>query len=331
MNKLITASIGSFPRIGEEKEEQKLREAYFKFDRQGISKREILSVEGEVIDKTLQLQCEAGLDLVTDGQIRWNDPISHFMRVLNGVKVGALTRFFDTNTYYRQPVIEKKISIAKPLIVSEFLFAQRITPKSVKPVLTGPCTLARLSLNNAYASTVELMEAITHFIAQEVDALSHAGAFVIQIDEPVVLQNPQDLHILPALLDEIASYKGKAKLALYTYFGDAAPCYNQLQQCPVDIIGLDFTYNHRLHEVIAASGVEKQLGLGLIDGRNTKMESAADVFPVLESLLQLSGMETCYLNPSCGLEYLPRSKATAKLKNMVSLRDDFTGEKNEQK
>ena len=55
------------------------------------------------------------------------------------------------------------------------------------------------------------------------------------------------------------------------------------------------------------------------------METAADVFPVLESVLKSSGGLECYLNPSCGLEYLPQSKAIAKLENMVALRDDFEG------
>jgi 5-methyltetrahydropteroyltriglutamate--homocysteine methyltransferase len=96
---------------------------------------------------------------------------------------------------------------------------------------------------------------------------------------------------------------------------------------PVDILGLDFTYSPDLPEKIAIYGTDKTLGLGIIDGRNTKMETAADIFPILELILNATeGME-CYLNPSCGLEYLPQSRAIAKLKNMVGLRDEFEGGK----
>ena len=93
----------------------------------------------------------------------------------------------------------------------------------------------------------------------------------------------------------------------------------------MDILGLDFTYSSRLPEVIAVSGAAQVLGLGVIDGRNTRMEIEAGISPMLESLLALPGMGKSYLNPSCGLEYLPRTKAIAKLKNMSRLRDKFLG------
>ncbi len=242
-----------------------------------------------------------------------------------------MSRFFDTNTYYRQPVIREKLRRTQPLILDEFLFAQQAASKPVKPVLTGPYTLAKLSINNAYADIDELMETMGNIIAQEVNDLSHAGATIIQIDEPAILQNPQDIEILHTLLKEISDNRGKAQLALYTYFGDAAPVYESLQQCPVDILGLDFTYSPGLPQVIAASGVSRTLGLGIIDGRNTKIETGRDIFPILEAILKLPGTDTCYLNPSCGLEYLPREDAFRKLKNMASLRNEFLEGKNDRR
>ena len=210
MTKLIMANTGSFPRIGGGSEEQKLRRAFARRDSGKISREELLLVEGEVIKETVSLQEKVGLELLTDGQIGWHDPVSHLMGKLDGVGIGPLARFFDTNTYYRQPIVGKKISWKKPLIVDEFVFAQRITPKPIKPVLTGPCTLARLSLNNAYDNLNQLMEAIGHVITEEVKALTRAGAAVIQIDEPAVIQNPTDMEILPTLLEEIAYItKGK--------------------------------------------------------------------------------------------------------------------------
>jgi 5-methyltetrahydropteroyltriglutamate--homocysteine methyltransferase len=322
---LITASTGGFSRIGEGIEGQKLRRAYSRIDRGEISHEELMAIEGEVTSEVIYIQDEAGVELLTDGQIRWHDPVSYFMGKLPGVEIGPLARFFDTNTYYRQPIIREKISRQKPVTVDEFLFAQSITPKPVKPVLTGPVTLAKLSINEAHGSDSELIETLGSAIAQEVEALARAGAIVIQIDEPVILQNPQDIKILHIALEAIARHKGDAELALYTYFGDAAQSYEKLQQLPVDILGLDFTYSPNLAETIIAIGTDMKLGLGLIDGRNTKMETEADVFPLLESLLALPRMDSCYLNPSCGLEYLPRTKATAKLKNMVDLRDKFQG------
>jgi 5-methyltetrahydropteroyltriglutamate--homocysteine methyltransferase len=325
MTNLITSNTGSFPRIGEGYNGQKLRRALSSIDRDEISYEQLLGVQAEIIREVILLQDELALDLLTDGQISWHDSVSYIMGKLPEVDEGPLTRFFDTNTYYRQPIIREKIRKHKPILVEDFISAQRITTKAVKPVLTGPFTLARLSVNNAYSSEVRLMEAMGHLIAQEVAALVRSGASVIQIDEPAILQNPQNMSLFRDLLEEIADSKGDARLALYTYFGDAAPVYNQLQRFKVDILGLDFTYSPGLQETIISSGTEKELGLGIIDGRNTKMETEEEVFPFLEAFSSLSRVDTCYLNPSCGLEYLPRVKAVNKLKNMVRLRDKFTG------
>ena len=124
-------------------------------------------------------------------------------------------------------------------------------------------------------------------------------------------------------LELLSQAKGSSQLALYTYFADATPLYESLQELPVDILGLDFTYAPRLPETIARLGSRKTLGLGLIDGRNTRMEAAPQVFPILEKILPRLSGGIAYLNPSCGLEYLPRDKAVAKLRLMKELRDTF--------
>jgi 5-methyltetrahydropteroyltriglutamate--homocysteine methyltransferase len=325
MGKIITASSGSFPRIGEGENGQKLRKAFHDFDKGELSSAELLEVEQGITCQAIAFQQKAGLDLLTDGQISWHDPVSHIMMSLSGVQSGSMVRFFDTNTYFRQPVITKRITGSVPALADEYNFAQGRTNYPVKPVITGPYTLMRLSINNAYDNEFDLLEDITGVIACEVEELAKEGASVIQIDEPSIIYNPDDIYVLSHWLERLSEVKGEAKLALYTYFGDACPVYEKLQLLPVDIIGLDFTYSDRLIDKISACGTDKTLGVGIIDGRNTKLETTLDVFPALEAVLKASGERECYLNPSCGLEYLPQSRAVAKLKNMVGLRDEFEG------
>ena len=117
--------------------------------------------------------------------------------------------------------------------------------------------------------------------------------------------------------------RGSAQLALYTYFGDATSIYEALQELPVQILGFDFTYAPQLAERVAAVGSQKSLGLGVIDGRNTRMETAEQVAPILDKVLPHVRGEVAYLSPSCGLEYLPREKAEAKLRLMKEIRDTF--------
>lgn len=329
MTVLITASAGSFPRIGEGAKEQKLRKAFSDLDSGKINREELSAIERQITAEAIVLQTRSHIELVTDGQISWHDPISHILAPISGVEIGSLIRFFDTNCYYRQPIIKNKLSWQEPVLLREFNYAKDISIRPVKPVITGPYTLACLSINYAYDSLIQLVEAIAKVIAYEVAALAAAGATLIQIDEPCLVQNPSHIARLQIIFEEIARYKGTAKLALYTYFGNAALIYEKLQQFPVDVLGVDFTYSRSLVDVISILGSSKTLGLGLIDGRNTSIETEEDIFPLLDKMISAASLKECYLNPSCGLEYLPKCKAVEKLGNMVKLRNKYSGVNNE--
>jgi 5-methyltetrahydropteroyltriglutamate--homocysteine methyltransferase len=186
--------------------------------------------------------------------------------------------------------------------------------------VTGPYTLAKHSIDRHYHNFSSLVADFAVAIGREVNALAKAGAEIIQLDEPSILKNPQDFTIFESAVGEISKNKGKSRLALYTYFGDAAKLYDKLQSLPIDIIGLDFTYGQTLPDVIESSGSEKELGLGLIDGRNTKIENVKETANVATKILKKIDVERAYLNPSCGLdEYLPREVAFEKLKNLVAI------------
>ena len=152
------------------------------------------------------------------------------------------------------------------------------------------------------------------------EALAKAGAEVIQVDEPAILKRPADFPLLERALMMVGKSRKKAKLALYLYFGDALPLYDRLQKLPVDILGLDFTYNPKFVERVVTAGSDKPLALGLVDGRNTRLEDAAAVAHQMDRILLRVKGQVCYLNPSCGLEYLPRDRAFAKLKLLGQVR-----------
>lgn len=323
MTRIILTSSGSYPRIGEGEPGQRLRKAYTEFEQGKRTGAELQKIERELTSEVISLQAKAGLELVTDGQIGWYDPISHFLGKTEGVEIDGLFRFFDTNFYYRQPIIMGKVKWKAPIVLDEFLFAKSVSPLPVKPVITGAYTLGRLSVDRYYNDFPKLLNDITEVIAREVELLADKGAEIIQIDEPAIVRNPTDILLLGRELDLIIKYKGGAQIALYTYFGDTANIYQELQSLPIDILGLDFTYSQRLPEVIASLENKKVLGLGLIDGRNTKMESEEDIFPILSQIMPAIGAGNCYLNPSCGLEYLPWDRAFHKLENMKRLCDKF--------
>ena len=316
---LITASTGSYPRIGEGGPAQRHRRAYAQHERGEISAEEWQAVEDEVAAGVVREQAAAGVELVTDGQVRWYDPISHLPRHWSGVSINGLLRFFDTNFYFRQPVVSGRVLRQAPVLRREYDVARQAASRPVKPVLTGPYSLAQGSiLEGGYPHRRALARAYADLLAVEVAELASAGASLIQIDEPFLLHHPEDADLVRDLLGVLAAARGGARLACYTYFGDAAPLYDELQAMPVDVLGLDFTYAPKLARRIAEAGSGKTLGLGLVDGRNTKLETRETVFPVLDTVLPRAGTSV-YLGPSCGLEYLPRERARQKLETLVRL------------
>lgn len=323
---LILSTAGSYPRIGDGPDLQRHRRAYAQRERGDISAEEFRKVEDEVVAGVIREQIEAGIEVVTDGLIRWYDPYSHFARGLEGVEINGLLRLFDTNCYFRQPVVKGRLRRRGPILLPEYEFARSVSSRPVKPVLTGPYTLARGSIVEAgYRSVHELALAYAEVLAAEVGELSRAGAQLIQLDEPAIVRHPEDLNVLEAALAVVGRERGAARLLLHTSFGDVAPLYRDLQALPVDVLGLDFTYSPKLPALIADLGSAKPLALGLIDARNTKLETRESVFPVLDAILPALKTGPTYLMPSCGLEFLPRERARLKLETLKRLRGAYLG------
>ncbi|MGH9431876.1 MAG: hypothetical protein ACRD3T_10060 [Terriglobia bacterium] len=324
---LLTLNHSSYPRIGSSLDEQLLRRTIAARDRGEKTDADVRAAEDHLVSLALRDQQEAGIDVVTDGLIRWNDPVSHLAGKLEGTRINGLLRYFDTNFYFRQPVAHAKVQRSRPLVVNEFDWAAQRSAQPVKPVLTGPYTLARLSIPEGEAGTTDnLIMSYAEAVGAEVAELAAAGARLIQVDEPGLLRRPADLPLAREALTLLAAHKGHAELALATYFGDAAPLYPALQALPFDALILDFTYSPVLPEVIETDGSAKALGFGLLDGRNTRLEDQAAVARQLERMLTHVKPERNYLTTSCGLEYLPRDRARLKLRHLTSIKKSLLGE-----
>lgn len=324
---LLTLNHGSYPRIGSTSGEQILRRTIAQRDRGEKTDANVRAAEDHMVSLALRDQRDAGIDVVTDGLIRWHDPVSHLAGKLDGIRINGLLRYFDTNFYFRQPVVRGKIERSRPLMINEFEWAAKRSAQPVKPVLTGPYTLTRLSLRDGEAGNSDvLLMSYAEALGAEIQDLAAAGARLIQVDEPGLLRHQAALPLAHEALSMVAAHKGHAELALATYFGDAAPVYSALQALPFDALILDFTYSPKLPEVIETEGSTKVLGFGLLDGRNTRLEDQAAVTRQLERMLAKVKPEQNYLTTSCGLEYLPRDRAQLKLHHLTSIKKSLLGE-----
>jgi len=342
---LISSSVGSYPRIGDSPELQVLRRTIALADRGERTSADLADAEKDMTRLAIEDQVRAGVELLTDGLIRWYDPISHVAGRLAGVEIKGLLRFFDTNFYFRQPVLVARPERKGPIVVEEYKFARNALGQlptavekagrlAIKPVLTGPYTLAKFSLpgDGGMQSLEARATAYAEALAAETQALAEAGADLVQIDEPAAIKYPEDFEVFRAALLKVTEAKSEAakvgrkvQIALYVYFHDCVPLFEKLVHLPVDVLGLDFTYNPKLVDVVASSGSPLPLGLGLVDARNTKLEDPAAVARQIEKMLPKIAGERAYLGPSAGLEYLPRDRAYAKLELLNNIRAAVKG------
>ena len=264
-------------------------------------------------EEVLREQADAGIDVVTDGQIRWEDGLTYFARGLTGFTIAGLQRYFDTNVYYRQPVATGEVAWRAPITVADYAFAAANSTRSVKPVVTGPLTLAVMSRDEHYRSLDRFVMALAAALNHEVRALAAAGAALIQVDEPGLLVRRDQWRLFRKAMDVLWDGVG-ARRALYTYFGHVDGLYPALLDLPVDVIGLDFVAaRERNWDVVRRAPFTKELGLGVLDARNTRMETPEDIAVACRRAAEFVSPASLHVGPSAGLEFLPRRVARKKL------------------
>ncbi len=316
---MVITVVDHYPKVSEQ--DQRLRRAIAAWEDGKLSSEELESVYDEVTQQVIREQKEAGVELLTDGQIRWDDALSYLARKLDGTQRGGLLRWFDNNFYFRQPVVVGKLSRKEPLILHDWQKAQQwagATP--VKPVLTGPYTFAKFCLNQHYSRFEELLWDVAAIWHDEVKTLAAAGATLIQLSEPAILFHPEDTPLWTEAIRRVVEGV-PADFALYTFFADARRVWSALMELPVKIVGLDFCSGeeNRNKELVQTDFPNnKVLGSGIVDARNIKPEPVDELAKEIEWVANCVGSERLHVSPNCGLEFLPREDAKRKLETLAT-------------
>jgi 5-methyltetrahydropteroyltriglutamate--homocysteine methyltransferase len=318
-----TTVVGNYPKITEDKTQVNLRRARNRFDQKRISAEELEQAYQETTKRVIREQEEAGVDLITDGQIRWDDLVTPFAKNIRGMEIGGLLRFFDNNVYYRRPIIKSKIAFADYSVVEEFKFAKAHSTKEVKQVIPGAFTFAQLSSDEFYHDQEKLVLDLAEILHKEAVKLSQQGANTIQIDEPSLCFRPDRLKLVRESL-KIITQGIKAKFALYLYFGSIKELIPGLFELPVDIIGVDMVSKEENLELLLEYGGKREIGLGCVDARSIIMQKQSDLIALFEKVTKKVSGDQILVNPSCGLEFLPHAEAQKKLKNMVEAVRSFS-------
>ncbi|MBI3318908.1 MAG: hypothetical protein HYZ90_07225 [Candidatus Omnitrophica bacterium] len=312
-----TTLVGSYPKVSHTGADN-LPGAIDRWQRKFLSDEALEQEVQKVIRRVLREQEEAGLDLVTDGQIRWEDLPHPIARSAQGISRGALRRFFDNNVYYRRLETNGGLQWVKSAAAEDFEFASSNSRQPVKAVLPGPLTLAISTEPKPGQTPERLLALYSQLLRREVEALAAAGAKEIQIDEPSL--RPQEPLLSKAVVEEINGIFGgiRARRWVACYFQDLAPILSELTRLQVEVLSLDLvsrSNGSQLSQI--ADHLQRdwkgEISLGLIDARNTKLESAEALKQSAAVFAQAIPADRLWLSPNCGLEFLPHESAVKKL------------------
>lgn len=316
-----TTVVGSYPKISENGGAN-LRSAITRWEQKQLNDAQLKEAYEKTVERVIREQEEAGLDLVTDGQIWRDDLLRPFSQRLDGCEVGGLTRFYNNNFYYRQPLVKGEIRRERPLTLDEFETAKRFAKKPLKVVLPGPYTLACLSEDSHYRDFKKLLFKFAEAVNAEGKFLEKNGASYLQLDEPSLAGGGRDGFeaAFEAIAQAVHGWQGKKGITVY--FGGAGKFLECLVALPVDVIGLDLVESPKDLDAIG-KGFPKELALGCVDARNTKMEDKKQLQKLFAQAAKRVASEKLYVNPNCGLEFLPHETARKKLVNMVEAVHEF--------
>lgn len=314
---MISTVPGNYPKIANRPGGQRLRRAISSFDRGRITAEELAAAADDVTVEVIGEQERAGIDVITDGQIRWQDPVTYIAGRLEGYDIGGLIRYFDTNTFYRQPEAITPVAWHEPILVRDYEFARDHASGPVKPVVTGPYTIAKLSLPGVYADLKPLVLDTARALNKEMRALAATDAPLIQVDEPAIVWHryKDDWGIFREAMDVLTDGVAATTL-LRTDFGDAVglPDFFAL---PFQGFGLDMVHGKQNATLVREFPDNTDLVLGIVDARNVRMESEDAVLETTRWITQFVSEDRLAISPNTGLEFLPRETAYDKLENMV--------------
>lgn len=271
-------------------------------------------------------QERAGLDIITDGEMRRESYSNQFATALEGVDIDnpgtALDRSGHPNPV---PRIVGKIRRRHPVEVANLKFLREHTDRTVKITVPGPFTMSQQAQNEFYEDEAELAMDYAAAVNEEVRDLFAAGADIVQLDEPYMQARPDKAraHGLAALNRALEGVTGET--AVHICFGYAAIIHErpagysflpELAGCPVKNISIE-TAQSSLDCSVLESLPKQKIILGVLDLSSLEVETPEQVAGRIRRALPHCPAERIVVAPDCGLKYLPRDVAFAKMKAMA--------------
>ncbi|MTV23618.1 5-methyltetrahydropteroyltriglutamate--homocysteine S-methyltransferase [Staphylococcus delphini] len=320
---LPTTTIGSFPQSPEVRKQR----ADWKNNR--ISDEAYRQFVQDEIKRWIEIQEDIGLDVLVHGEFERNDMVEFFGEKLDGFLV---TKFGWVQSYgsraVKPPIIYGDVKWTAPLTIDETVYAQSLTDKPVKGMLTGPVTILNWSFERVDIPRSTVQDQIALAINEEVLALEKAGIQVIQVDEPALREG------LPLRKAYHEDYLAKAvhsfKLATSSVTDETQihthMCYSQFGQIihaihdlDADVISIETSRSHGdLIKDFEDIDYDLGIGLGVYDIHSPRIPTEEEITTAIERGLQQIDRSLFWVNPDCGLKTRKEDEVKAALTVLVN-------------
>jgi methionine synthase II (cobalamin-independent) len=299
---------GNFPR------NEKLIRATWNFDKGLIDKDTLRKAQHDASVQVVTLQDQLGCREATDGQFRWQDLMRPVAESTDGINVGGLVRFHETNTFLRRPILKEAFG-PNALDAGAFLTytATETWTRVARPkvVLPAPYFFLRTAEDQAFEGPEEAGEAVARVINRAAAAAVDKGAAVVQFNDPVLLHEKEpDIDLARRLLG-ITVKDLDAETVFYPYAGDAAPHWDELTAFPCHRLGVDFLATE-LDEV-GELPTNKALLAGVVDSLTSIVEPEAVLSTFFGRLAPRMGGRNVQATHVYDLEFVPPAVAEQKI------------------
>ncbi|SCX40479.1 5-methyltetrahydropteroyltriglutamate--homocysteine S-methyltransferase [Lysinibacillus fusiformis] len=317
-----TTTIGSFPQSDEVKRN---RNAWRKKQLSNEDYEAFIELETK---RWIHLQEDLDIDVLVHGEFERTDMVEYFGEKLTGF---AFTEKAWVVSYgsrcVKPPIIYGDVAWSSAITVKESAYAQSLTKRFVKGMLTGPVTILNWSFVRDDISRKDVAYQIALALRREVEALEAAGIFIIQVDEPALREGlPLRKEEWGAYLDwavnafKLATSSVKDETQIHTHM-----CYCEfndfiepISALDADVISIETSRSHgELISSLQVNPYTKGIGLGVYDIHSPRVPSEGEMLAIMKDSLQVLDKHQFWVNPDCGLKTRKEPETIAALANMV--------------
>ncbi|WP_318246391.1 5-methyltetrahydropteroyltriglutamate--homocysteine S-methyltransferase [Rossellomorea aquimaris] len=328
---LPTTTIGSFPQTSEvRRQRMKWRKGEIGDDvyRQFI--------RGE-IKRWIDIQEEVGLDVLVHGEFERTDMVEFFGGKLDGFQ---FTTFGWVQSYgsrcVKPPIIYRDVNFIKPMTVDETVYAQSLTDKPVKGMLTGPITILNWSFVREDLSRYTVANQIARSLRKEIESLEEQGIRMIQVDEPALreglpLKKERWDEYLQAAVHSFklatSSVQNETQIHTHMCYSDFEDIMEAISDLDADVISIETSRSHgELINIFEESTYDKGIGLGVYDIHSPRIPECEEIITHIKRSLKVLDPTQFWINPDCGLKTRGIAETISSLKVMVEAAEHVRSE-----